>query len=864
MLKTIFSFFIFFSLYSRTVFSDPSHLDQTSLTARVGLNSQSLFQKPKRQKNIKSFLIAEEDSIFDESDLIDIESGSEADLENEDDILEQEFNTIEEDESETNFDPKDFEEIETDTESEEDKITEGDSENEDFNELDYEIISDKPGYEILSDEELEKEFEREESDEGDFEDGDIEDLEDFENSQRQRKKGAKEEAVTTEEDKEVLEGIENIEEITDDTGLSKEEEAADDTDLSEEEEALDSNLLIDDEEDSEPIKETEGSITEEEEVSDEEDLSLEALPEEEESIKIQEQESSPEDSFESEELKEIDEDSSLNLITNIRYLTESDQIVIDSSEIPTYQERINEENNQLIIEIVQAKLAKNLNWPYILRDFQTDFGLLKADQKDSTTVRVIIQLKPSADIPSVSLEEDGRILIGEEKKRGSKHDLSEGLDLSSEILPNKTLKDLYFGNIDFVGDPISFHVIDADVRQALRFISEESGMNMVIDEAVKGSVTLKLEDVPWDQALYTIFKVNSLGYLRDGNIVTILPLKKIQEQTVQLKEISDRQKGLSPFETKIIPIMYGKAQDIEGKVKEFSTPAVKDLTQGGRIIVHEESNSLIVIDNAEATQKIEKLAKFLDYPSQQVMVESKIVEVTKNFARNFGLNWSLSGELPVRIGANGLLDFFQTAFSGFGADWSVRSKGESNSFNLNGLPFIGNVNATLSLGESDGTARVLNTTKILVKSGKSATIDKNTPIQVRSSQTENVQESVANEGTITTTFEKQDVKLSSSVTPTVTSSGSISMNLNVTLSNPGPGGEGGATVIQRTAQTEVIAKSGQTVVLSGIYQKTENQNGNGTPFLRSIPFLGFLFNSSDFNTAESEMLMFITPTLVED
>ena len=848
MLKVIFSFFIFFSLHSRTVFSDQSHLDQTSLTT-VNLNSQN------QQKNIKSFLIAEEDSIFDESDLIDIESGSEADLENEDDILEQEFNTIEEDKSETNFDPKDFEEIETDTESEEDEITEEDLENEDFNELDYEIISDKPGYEILSDEELEKEFEMEGSDEGDFKDGDIknlEEIEDLEIFEKQLEERRKEEAKTTEEDKEVLEGIENIEDFED-------EETTDDIDLSEEEETLDSDLLGDDEEDS----------VVEEGISDEENLSLEALPEDEEeieSITIEEEplESAPEDSFESEELTEINEDSSLNLITNIRYLIESDQIVIDSSEIPTYQERINKDNNQLIIEIAQAKLAKNLNWPYILRDFQTDFGLLKADQKDSTTVRVIIQLKPSADIPPVSLEEDGRIIIGEEKKRGSKYDLSEGLDISSEILPSKTLKDLYFGDIDFVGEPISFHVIDADVRQVLRFISEESGINMVIDEAVKGNVTLKLEDVPWDQALYTIFKVNSLGYLRDGNIITILPLKKIQEQTVQLKEISDRQKGLSPFETKVIPIMYGKAQDIEVKVKEFSTPAVKDLTQGGKIIVHEESNSLIIMDNAEAIQKIEKLAKFLDYPSQQVMIESKIVEVTKSFARNFGLNWSLSGDLPVRVGANGLLDFFQTAFNSFGANWAVGNKGRENSFNLNGLPFIGNVNATLNLAENDGTARVLNTTKILVKSGKSANIDKNTPIQVRSSQTENVQQSVEDEGNITTTFTQQDVKLSSSVTPTVTSSGSISMDLNVTLSDPGPGGEGEPTVITRNAKTEVIAKSGQTVVLSGIYQKSENQGRNGTPFLRSIPFLGFLFNDSSFSTSESEMLMFITPTLVEN
>ncbi|MDE0091830.1 MAG: secretin and TonB N-terminal domain-containing protein, partial [Oligoflexia bacterium] len=188
---------------------------------------------------------------------------------------------------------------------------------------------------------------------------------------------------------------------------------------------------------------------------------------------------------------------------------------------------------------------------------------------------------------------------------------SSSADIGS-ILPAKTLEDLYFGNIQFSGTPVSFHVIDAPIKQVLRFISEESGLNMVIDETVSGTVTLKLEDVPWDQALHTIFKVKSLGYTRDGNVITILPLAKIEARTKKLKEISDRQKSLSPFETKVIPIMYAKASDIAKQVKEFSTPAGQGVYKGGRIIVHEESNTLVVVDTAVAVKKITAMAQFLD------------------------------------------------------------------------------------------------------------------------------------------------------------------------------------------------------------------------------------------------------------
>ena len=571
--------------------------------------------------------------------------------------------------------------------------------------------------------------------------------------------------------------------------------------------------------------------------------------------------------------------SELNLITNIRYLTEKDQIVIDTSEIASYQERSNSETNQLVIEILQAQLGENLHWPYVLRDFNTDFGLIKADQKDSSTVRVIIQLKEGADFPKTTLSQEGnQIIIGYgDIVNNEIFPADQAQTVESDfgsILPAKTLEELYFGKIEFSGTPVSFHVIDAPIKQVLRFISEESGLNMVIDESVSGTVTLKLEDVPWDQALHTIFKVKSLGYTRDGNVITILPLSKIEERTKKLKEISDRQKSLSPFQTKVIPIMYAKATDVEQKVKEFSTPAGKGLHKGGRIIVHEESNTLIVVDTTESIKKIEAMAEFLDKPPQQVMITAKVVEVTKSFAKNFGFNWSLGGNFPVEIGANGILSFIGNALNttNYSYGLSKDTRGQST-FAMNGFPFIGDMDATLNLAEQNGSAQVLSTAKILTKSGQSASVTKNTPILILASRNTALDagaggagDNVANNtggvgGVVQETTQTQDITLSLQVTPTVTSSGNIAIQTNLNLSTPG--GDGGAFKTDRTAQTEVLTKSGQTIVISGIYQKNETQTGDLVPWLEKIPFLGWMFKNKNSNFAESEMLMFLTPTLVE-
>ena len=757
-------------------------------------------------------IVAQNDSLFDDSDLADIEG---FDSEDEDQELEDEFESVEDESYEDNFDEDDFETFEEE-EIEEKEITDAESEEEkmdDFDKKDYEIISDRPDYEVISDEELEKEFEEEEG------------LEEKESESGLKSDPLEEEIALPlkDEESQVLEELE--EEPDDIIEVPSEEDIG-------ERETEDPPVLK-----FEEIEEEENNIPEE---------PIEEIEEIEEDL--------PEDPF----LKEEDfSEEALNLITNIRYLATEDRIIIDCSEPTSYQVRKNEETNQFIIEILEARLADNLHWPYVLRDFNTNFGLIKADQKDSNTVRIIIQMKEGADFPQSTLTENGdQILISYgqvvEHQIVQQRDVSKPLH-SSNILPAQTLEDLYFGDLKFSGSSISFHVIDAPIKQVLRFISEESGMNMVIGENVQGSITLKLENVPWDQALHTIFKVKSLGYTRDGNVITILPLDEIEARTKKLKEIADRQKSLTPFETKVILISYGKIDEIASKVKDFSTPS-SDVSKGGKIIIHSESNTFVVIDTPAVIKKIEALVQYLDKPPKQVMVEAKIVEVGKNFARNFGLKWGIGGYIPpVNINAGGIVEFFQN----ISGDYIGSSEGTAG-LNLN-LPIIGDIDASLSLAESDGHAQVISSPKVIVISGKSASITKDTPvlIPVATNTTQN------NDGGTSSqqSFERESVSISLNVTPTVTTTGSVFLQVDVTRSDPG--GVGGAFKTSRSAKTEVLAKNGQTIVIGGIYERDQVVDNQGIPFLKDIPFLNLLFNARGINKSQSELLVFITPRLLD-
>ena len=666
------------------------------------------------------------------------------------------------------------------------------------------------------------------------------------------------------EDYEVIDTSASIEQELAPSDSDLEQEFAEEETKTEEEETPQETLVEDNpEEESETLVETE-----EEEQGEEvaEASPEETYPEEEESgenlVESQNEIGSPEVTTPTVVASEESSEDEKNIIKNIRYVAEDDQIIIDSTKTISYIERKNEGNNQYIIEILEAKIDKKLKWPYVLRDFKTQFGIIKADQKDESTVRIVVQLKDKSSFPhSVILAEGTQLVIGYGKMKDGMM-ASEGEE--SHTLTDVTLEDLYKGDFEFTGSPISFHVNKADVTQVLRFLSEENNLNMVIGEKVTGNVTLKLEDVPWDQALHTILKVKSLGYTKNGNVITILPLTEIEAHTNKVRQITAKQRSLQNFETKVIPVSYAQLKDIETHVKELSTKSVSGGSGGegssggstaGKIITDEKSGVLIVIDTPRVIKKIEKLVKVLDKAPRQVMVEAKVVEVAKSFTRSFGLDWDLTGNFPVYINASNVLQLL----SNIGGNYRVDSKSGSPgnmSFNLSGIPILGDLNATLSLAEEEGEAKVISAPKVVTVSGKEATIVRDAPIQILSA----VRDSEATD-VRTQEYQTVSVQLQLKVKPTVTPTGSVFLEVDVTKSDPSSAS--GGTTISRNAKTELLAKNGQTVVIGGIYEENEVLQESGPIWLRKIPILNLLFGRWNTSQAQTELLVFITPKVLD-
>ena len=730
-----------------------------------------------------------------------------------------------EEDAEEDFDDsvlKDIEDIEEEEEEEpEEEEDEEDDEEDDWDEDEDDWDEDEEDWEDGDEEDGEEEGEAEDEEDAEEDEDDWEEEDDWDEDEEDWDEG-EEEKTEAEETEEEGEGEKALpEEEPDDSLLSEEPEEGEEDFPDLEEEDLEEDLEGDPEEDLE-----------------EEDLETEDLPAEEDDLA-----------------------GDLNVISNIRYKADADRILIDSSQVISYQIRHNRKNRQVIIEILESRLEDSLKWPYILKDFATGFAMLQADQKDDRTVRVIIQIKEGLPFPVVILEEKGdqiAVAFQDSLRAGPAAKLAKADDDDGAI---KTAADFYFGKAEFTGRPLSFHVINAPIQQVLRFISEESGLNMVIGDGVRGQVTLKLENVPWDQAFHTILQVKGLGYIRQKNVAVIDTLQNLQQLTDNLEKLNEKSKTAAAFKAKVIPVAYAKMGDIVGKLKPLLTKGKGANSPKGELIINQESGTLLVHDTPETIQRIEKLAQFLDKPPRQVMIEARIVDVVETFSERFGLAWDINNTLPVR------LDIFTQFEHWLGSAFSfdVKDQGSNADLTVSNFPLIGNLNATLSLAESKGYAKVISSPKVVTLSGKTASINRNAPILVAEGVT--VSENAGGGGGTVSreTFKQQDIKIDLTVTPNVTSAGSVFLNISINRTSPGPAQKRGDTThIQRAAKTDVLVKNGHTVVIGGIYQYDESSGREGLPFFRSIPFLKHLFGSFQFQNAKSELLVFLTPKIVDE
>ncbi len=588
-------------------------------------------------------------------------------------------------------------------------------------------------------------------------------------------------------------------------------------------------------------------------------------------------------------------------ITNIKFLANQNggTVIIDGSGPLQHTTRVNSETNQFIVEVQRASLPDRLTRPFILKEFpEASFGAVNAYQDPgSSTVRVVIQMKsagfaepvvqtegnslivipsglgestPMAEEEAVPLQEgvaaaEAAVEEGIEEAEvdeipgaGSLEEEQEAFDVASAIadekaLGSKTLNEFLTGNNKFYGRPISIQVKDADIRDVLSFIADESGTNMILSDQVQGSITLKLREIPWDQALVTVMKAKGLGYIREGSVIRINTLKQLENEAQDARRIVEAQKRIEPLKVKVIPISFAKVGEMAGQLQTFLTP------ERGSVVSDERTSSLIITDTDEVLKKAERLVKELDVAPAQVMIEGKIVEAVESFNRTLGVNWSASGS-TIELADKGGLDNGPINLS---SSLGVSTLGDTvvTPFNMDvqvgSLEFLGNLNAQLRLAERDELVDIISSPRVVTMNKQRAKISQDSEVVDIATTIE--------EGTVTTSVKRTPVIIELDVLPQITADGSVIMDINVKREFAGAIAEQttlARPIRKRAAQTRVLVKNGATAVIGGMYNSSENQSENGVPLLKNIPVIGWLFKSRTRDTEKNELLIFLTPRIL--
>ena len=413
----------------------------------------------------------------------------------------------------------------------------------------------------------------------------------------------------------------------------------------------------------------------------------------------------------------------------------------------------------------------------------------------------------------------------------------------------------------YTGNPVSLDFQGADLRAVLRTFSEISGLNLVIDPTIQGTVDVALKDVPWDQALDIILRANKLGYVVDGTIVRVAPLTVLAEEEIQRRKLAEEQALAGELRVLTRSLSYAKAEDL---TKLLTATA---LSQRGSIQTDPRTNTIIINDLAERLDRAAALLTTLDRPEPQVEIEARIVQTTREFARRLGVQWGFNAQATSALGNNLPLSFPNQVVSGGRTGGVQGPAGDQTSTGVNlGIPgptsaagiSLGAVNGALNLDvalsaiERSGQGRILSTPKVSTQNNVEAEITQGLQIPIQT---------VAN-NTVTVTF--RDAALTLRVQPQITSANTVIMK--ITMENSAPDFSrainGIPPIDTQRALTQVLVSSGETTVIGGIYVSREQTSQDRTPGLNRVPLLGWLFKRNEFTDESRELLIFITPKIL--
>lgn len=404
----------------------------------------------------------------------------------------------------------------------------------------------------------------------------------------------------------------------------------------------------------------------------------------------------------------------------------------------------------------------------------------------------------------------------------------------------------------YVGDPIDLKVTNADVTDVLRTFAQISGLNIVVQPGVGGQVTAELENVPWDQALAQVLKINNLGCELEGNVMRIAPTAILQQEAKDRQAISNARALAVPLRTVLKRLSYATAGNV-ASVLRSGTSGI--LSSRGTVLVDDRTNTLIIKELPSYLDTVIAVIENLDTPEPQVMIEARIIETTKRFSRSLGIDWGFNTVADAAHGnTTGLI--FPNNVAG-GGDVNLATGGNNGALNLR----LGNVLNTFTLdlslqaAESDGLINILSAPKVATLNNQRASIQSGVQIPIQT---------IAN-NTVTVQFVNATLRLD--VVPQITAEGTILMQIDISKREPQLGflvpGAANAPISTKDASTRVIVRDGGTAVIGGIYKISNNDGNARVPGLANIPLLGYLFRNKTVSNENEELLIFITPRIIK-
>jgi len=428
------------------------------------------------------------------------------------------------------------------------------------------------------------------------------------------------------------------------------------------------------------------------------------------------------------------------------------------------------------------------------------------------------------------------------------------------------------GRKQYSGQPVSFDFQQADLRTVLRAFAEISGLNIVIDPKVEGTVDVSLKDVPWDQALEIILRANKLDYMVDGTIVRIAPVTVLAEEEAQRRKLADEQALSGELKIFTRTLSYAQAKDLEPLIK------ANTLSNRGTTAVDARTNTLIITDLPSYLAKAETLLNTLDQPEGQVEIEARLVQTSRTFARELGVKWGFMGQASPQLGNTTNLAFPNSgSISGrtgavggpsltpSAVDLGVKGATGAVGLALGAVNGAFNLDIALSALESEGKIKILRTPRIVTQNNVKAKITRGQEIPYT---TTSAAPPTGGSGVVIAqplpTVQFKTAALTLEVTPRITPSGTVLLQIDVDNGSPGEVQENGNIAINtQRAQTTVLVKDTQTTVIAGIFTNDERNTQNRVPGLHRIPLLGWLFKNDRVDQSEEELLIFITPKIIK-